>query len=276
MASYHTRSNSLPSRQHPLIPEFEEQLCRLRSSEEASSSSVAGKLCGLQDLHDCVDKLLLRPHNQQALSRDQHEKCINELLDASLKLLDLCNTAKDALLQMKESTQELQSIIRRRRGGESSLSSEFKKFLKSRKAVKKALHKAAENRRTFSLLNKDEEIVSMLYEVHSITLTVFQLMFAFISGPKSSSWSLVSKLMNSTKVSCEDVNKSNEFASADASLNSLLMSHKMKKSDSVLDENAQNELQKLEMCIQDLEEGVESLYRRLIKTRVSLLNILNH
>ncbi|EXB95390.1 hypothetical protein L484_014363 [Morus notabilis] len=50
----------------------------------------------------------------------------------------------------------------------------------------------------------------------------------------------------------------------------------MKKSDNTLAENAQNELQKLEMCIQDLEEGVENLYRSLIKTRVSLLNILNH
>ncbi|GMN70751.1 hypothetical protein TIFTF001_055082 [Ficus carica] len=82
--------------------------------------------------------------------------------------------------------------------------------------------------------------------------------------------------MNSKKVSCEEVIKSNEFTSADAALK-LLISHKMKKnSDSTLEENAQNELQKLEVCIQDLEEGIESLYRRLIKTRVSLLNILNH
>ncbi|EXB95396.1 hypothetical protein L484_014369 [Morus notabilis] len=278
MAAYHTRSISFPSSQHPLIPEFDEQLCRLRSSEAASSSStsLSSKVSGLQDLHDCVDKLLLLPLNQQALSKQPNEEWVDELLDGSLRLLDMCNTAKDALQQTKESTQELQSIIRRRRGGESSLSCEVKKFLNIRKAVKKALHEAMENKCTFSLLNQDQEIVSMLREVQSITLAVFESMFSFISGPKSNSWSLVSKLMNSKKASCENVNKSNEFVNVDAALNSLLISNKSKKSDSMLEENAQNELQKLEMCIQDLEEGVESLYRRLLKTRVSLLNILSH
>ncbi|GMN38269.1 hypothetical protein TIFTF001_007503 [Ficus carica] len=277
MAAFHTRSNSLPSSHHPLIPEFDEQLCRLRSSEAASSSStlLSGRLSGLQDLHDCVDKLLLLPLNQQALSKQQNEKCVDELFDGSLRLLDICSMAKDTLQQTKESTQELQSIMRRRRGGESSLSSEVKKFLNSRKAAKKALHKAMENKCTFRLLNKDEQTVSVLREVQSTTLAVIESMLSFISGPKSSGWSFVSKTMNSKKVSCEEVNEENEFASVDAALN-LLISHKMKKSDSTLEENAQNELKKLEICIQDLEEGVESLYRRLIKTRVSLLNILNH
>ncbi|GMN38275.1 hypothetical protein TIFTF001_007504 [Ficus carica] len=258
MAAHHTRSNSFPSKQHPLIPEFDEKLCRLRSSEAASSLTLlSGKLSGLQDLHDCVDRLLLLPLNQQALSKQQNEKCVDELLDGSLRILDMCNTAKDALLQIKESTQEIQSIMRRRRGDESSLSCEVKKFLNSRKVVKKALRKAMENKCSFSLVNKDQETVTMLREAQSITLSIFE------------------SLMNSKKVSCEEVSKSNEFTSADTAL-TLLISQKMKKSDRTLEENAQNELQKLEMCIQDLEEGVESLYRRLIKTRVSLLNILNH
>ncbi|GMN38268.1 hypothetical protein TIFTF001_007520 [Ficus carica] len=97
---------------------------------------------------------------------------------------------------------------------------------------------------------------------------------AIASRSNSSCWSLVSKMMiKVNKVSCEEViNKLNEFASTDAALNLLIV----KKSDCTSEENAQIELQKLEMCIQDLEEGVESLYRRLIKTRVSLFNILNH
>jgi len=34
----------------------------------------------------------------------------------------------------------------------------------------------------------------------------------------------------------------------------------------------QHQLKEFDLCIQELEEGLESLYRRLIKTRVSLLN----
>ncbi|XP_010103324.2 uncharacterized protein LOC21397507 [Morus notabilis] len=253
MAAYHTRSNSLPSRQHPLVPEFDAQLSRLRSSEDASSSStsLSGKLSGLQDLHDCLDKLLLLPLNQAALSKQQKEKLVDELLDGSLRLLDICNTAKDALQQTGESTQELRSIIRRRHGGESSLSSEVKKFLlNSRKVVRKALRKAMGNKCAFGVLNKDEEILSVLREVQSNSFRI--IVFLHLRAK-------VEKLVTG----------------ADAGLN-LLMSYKMKKSDNTLAENAQNELQKLEMCIQDLEEGVENLYRSLIKTRVSLLNILNH
>ena len=78
--------------------------------------------------------------------------------------------------------------------------------------------------------------------------------------------------MNSNRVVCEEVD---EFESGVEALRSLI-SLKTKKSDISLEENARNELHKLEMCIHDLEEGIESLYRRMIKTRVSLLNILSH
>ena len=244
----------------------------------SSSTSVASKLSGLQDLHDCVDKLLSLPLNQKALSRDQNDKCLDEILDGSLRLLEVCNIAKDALLQTKESTQELQSIMRRRRSGEMSLSSEVKKFLASRNVIKKALHKAMENRFINSLKKEQEmvEIVRMLREVESVTLTIFESLISFISGTKSSKssgWSLVSKMINTKRVACNDVNESNEFASANAALHFLI---NQKKVDTMIQDKAQKELQKLELCTQDLEEGVESLYRRLIKTRVSLLNILNH
>ncbi|XP_030486447.2 uncharacterized protein LOC115703098 [Cannabis sativa] len=286
MAAYHVRSNSFPSRQHPIIPEFDALLCRLRSSEATSSSSsyVSSNLNGLQDLHDCLNKLLSLPLNQQALSKEQNQKKVDVVLDGSLRLLDLCNTAKDALLQMKESTQELQSAMRRKHGGEISLSSEVKKFLSSRKMMKKALSKAMENKSKFSTssLKKEEqtaEIVSILREVELITFSVFESMVSFVSESKSSkanSWSLVSKVMKSRRVACEGVNECNEFASADGALASLI-SKKIKKTDNKVEEiNAQNELQSVESCIQVLEQGVESLYRRLIKTRVSLLNILNH
>ncbi|XVE67276.1 hypothetical protein DITRI_Ditri08aG0147600 [Diplodiscus trichospermus] len=120
--------------------------------------------------------------------------------------------------------------------------------------MKKAICKALKNPKQMeakfntSSFNKDGEngtVISILREVEAVTISVLESLLSFISGPeeesKLSRWSLVSKLMH----------------------------HKRNV------ENVQKELQNSELCIQDLEGGVESLFRRLIKARVTILNILN-
>ncbi|XP_068319620.1 uncharacterized protein [Pyrus communis] len=242
--AFHTRFNSFPSRPHPIVQEVDEHLSRLGSSEAPSTSSLSinHNLSSLRDFYGCVD-----------------------------------STAKDAVLQTKAYIQDLQSIIRRTRGGESgALTREVNKYLSSRKIVKKAIQKAMKNLKGieskstfFSLSNNAETaaIFSRLREVEAITLAVFESLLSFISGPKSKpgSWSLVSKMVPTKKVICEEETEENKFAQVDVAL------HKTSKS-----ENVQNQLEKLKSCIQDQEGGLESLFRQLIKTRVSLLNILNH
>ncbi|KAL6209131.1 hypothetical protein ACLB2K_020074 [Fragaria x ananassa] len=260
--AYHTRSNSFPSRPHPIIQEVDEHLCRLRSSEATTTSSslISNKLHGLQDLLDCVDRLLHLQGTQHALAQEQQQKWTNELLEGSLQLLDICSTAKDALSETKECIHELQSIIRRYREGETGLTSEVRKYLSSRKMVKKSIHKAMgnlkgmKNRSTFSSANKvDQEnitIISKLRDVEAVTLTVFESVLSFISGtkPKPSSWSFVSNIVQSKRIACDEESNVNEFAEVDAALKSLKNA-----------ENAQNQLNNLESCIQDQEEGLTLL-----------------
>ncbi|EOX97494.1 hypothetical protein SCA6_006043 [Theobroma cacao] len=282
--SYHSRSNSLPSRQHPITSQIDENLNRLRASQSASTSSSIGQnLNGLQDLHEYVDMLLQLPLTQQALAQEQQRKWVEELFDGSIMLLDVCSTAKDALLQTKECTQELQSILRRRRGVE-GLGDEVRKYLTSRKAVKKAICKALknlkhmENKLSSSSSIKDAEngaVISILREVQAVTISMLESLLLFISGPEAGSklsrWSLVSRLMHQKKVMYEEEGqKTHEIASAEAGLRSLVKSENMKNV-----ENVQNKLHNSELCIQDLEEELESLFRRLIKARVTVLNILN-
>jgi hypothetical protein len=230
--SFHARSNSLPSRENPIITELDEHLCRLRASEDAStSSSFSGKLSRLQDLHDCLSKVLLLPLTQQAIAQENNEKWVDELLDGSLQVLDLCNTAKDALLQTKESVHELQSILRRRVRVETGLTSEVKKYLTSRKVVKRAIHKALKvikKNSTFSAFNGDREttiMFNMLKEVEVVSLKAFDSLLSFISGPEARTigWSLVSKLVHHKKVASADEEADiNEFAKADAALLALV------------------------------------------------------
>jgi hypothetical protein len=280
---FHARSNSFPSRLNPAITQLDEHLCRSRASEGAcTSSSLGGKLSSLQDLHDCVNKLLFLPLNQQAIAQENNGKLIEELLDGSLQVLDLCNTAKDALLQTKESVHELQSILRRRGCVETGLTSEVKKYLTSRKVVKRAIHKALKvikKNSTFSAFNGDREttiMFNMLKEVEVVSLKAFDSLLSFISGPEARTigWSLVSKLVHHKKVASADEEADiNEFARADAALLALV-DQNTSKSDNI--KGVQTQLENLELCIQDIEEGLEYLSRTLIKTRVSFLNILNH
>lgn len=135
---YHACSVSLPSRSHPLIPQFNDHLCQVRSSESTSSSlpSISNKLSGLEDLYDCVDDLLLLPLTQQSLAQQCHEKLVNEALDGYLKLLDACATAKDIFSEPKKDVKELLSFLRRKRDG-----SNFGGYLTSRKKMKKVIQK---------------------------------------------------------------------------------------------------------------------------------------
>ncbi|KAK9214533.1 hypothetical protein WN944_006526 [Citrus x changshan-huyou] len=274
--SFHVRSNSLPTKSHPFTSEVEETLSRLRSSQAAST--IGHNINGLQDLHDCVDKILQLPLIQQALLQAGNRKLVDELLNGSLRILDTCSIAQNALLQSKESVQGLQSVLRRRKGDETELKSEIKKYLASRKAVKKTIHKALwnlkgmENKRSASI---NEERVSMLKEVEGVTFTIFESLLSLISGPRTGSmlggFSLVSKLIRPKRTACEEDEKDiNEFVKVDAAL----VDHKAIKSDNIF--CLQNQLKELESSIQDLEEGLESLSRRLIKARVTLLNILNN
>ncbi|KAK7264283.1 hypothetical protein RJT34_31890 [Clitoria ternatea] len=277
---FHARSNSLPSRPHPLFLQCNEHLDRLKASHETSSSSswLNHKLGGLQNLHECVENLFQLSLTQEALYLEGQE---DELLNGSLRLLDVCTAAKDSLLHTKECIRELQSIMRRRKGGEVEVRVEIKKFLSSRKVVKKAISKALANLKgatkncNMSSTNKDN-LVGLLENVEVVTLSTFQELLQFISGriaqSKSSSWLLVSKLMQSKKVGCSQLlAEESEFAQLDEALQSCMFSSKFENMNKL-----QNQLEKLESLIQDFEEGLEFMFRRLIKIRVALLNILNH
>lgn len=272
---YHTRSNSLPSRPHPLISQCDEHLSRLRDFDStpasSSSSSISQQLSGLEDLHECVEKLLLLPSIQEAFVEQCGEKWVDELLDGSLRLLDMCSSAKDALIHTKECVRELHSAIRRRSGVEV----EAKKYLASRKVVKRAIQKvlSIESKRNTTV--DTTATVSLLKEVEAISLRLFESLLFLISGKKTktkSSWSILSKRQVSPEVDAD----LNEFSNMDCILNSVTCQKTRKCKGTQVLENLQNQLEKLELGTQDLEQTIERVFRRLIKTRVSLLNILSN
>ncbi|GKV34759.1 hypothetical protein SLEP1_g43104 [Rubroshorea leprosula] len=226
--AHHARSNSFPSRSHRLTSEVDEHLIRLASSESAStsSSSLYQKLNDLQDLQDCIQKLLLLPLNQQALGHEQQRKYVDELLNGSSRLIDVCTAVKEALLQTKECTQELQSVLPRRRGAE--ITQEVKKYLASRKAVKKTVLKALKNlKNKENKCNETGSVLNILHEAQAVTLNVMESLLFFVSGPqagsKTSRRSAVSKLLQKKRIACEEGEENeNEITNAEATLLSII------------------------------------------------------
>ncbi|KAL0351644.1 UNVERIFIED_CONTAM: hypothetical protein Scaly_1553100 [Sesamum calycinum] len=210
MANLHVRSNSLPSKSHPIVTDVEDQLCRLRSSEGTSTSatSVTANLASLRELHE-----------------------------------DLCGFARDVLSLTKGSVQDLQSSIRRNRA-----------FLDEESDIK---------------------AIAMLKETESFGFSVLKSVLILLSGEKGRSkkrsWSLLSKFTQSIRVSSE---RDQECLAEDFC--SLNLQKSGKNMDIVAVQNVLKQLKTSEMAIQELEEELEAFFRSLVKTRVSLLNALNH
>ncbi|XVE56261.1 hypothetical protein DITRI_Ditri03aG0224100 [Diplodiscus trichospermus] len=267
----HVRSSSLPSNTHPLVASVEEQLSRLKASQE-TSSSISNRLGGLKELYEHVDDLIHLPLTQKALCHEQLE----DVLDGSLRLLDVCGTTRDLLLRMRESVQLLESSLRRRNGGDSGLASEIRAFMVTRKEMNKMAFQCLKNLKGMNgkcKSNKDSEmvdVISLLREAEEIGLAVFESLSSphFLPNPrpKSSGWSIVSKLLQSKHAS-------SEAEKLDAELILMKSGKDMKM---VQVQKALKGMEAFQSIIKETEEELECLFRRLLKTRVSHLNILNH
>ncbi|XP_021637669.2 uncharacterized protein LOC110633394 [Hevea brasiliensis] len=247
MAACHLRSISLPYGSHPLTATIEEHLYKLKASQ---SSSIFHKLSGLKNLYECVDDLLQLPLAQQSRSHERQSQCVENALNGSLKLLDLCDSMRDFFSDMKECVQRLELSLSRRKGGESGLTGEVDKYMTYRNKLNKAICKCLRNlkkkERNCAMADLDNNsnltnMISMLRGVQEIGLVVFESILSFISQPKA----------KSTSSSCKDI-----------SISQL--------------QNVLKGLEALESSVQEVEEELECIYTQLVKTRVSLLNILNH
>ncbi|KAK2991953.1 hypothetical protein RJ640_027844 [Escallonia rubra] len=265
---HHIRSISLPSRSHPSTLRIEEELNKLKT-REALSDSTAEMICtglsGMEELHKCMGDLLSLPLTQQALSVHQQEVSTKELLDESLRLLDICGITRDAMSQIKEHVRDLQSSLRRKKG-ELSIESSIVKFTSFRKKMKKdarrsiaVLKSMGYEMESSPVLDLDHHlgaVIRVLRAVSAVSISIFQSLLLFLSVPvlkkSPSRWSVISKLM-SKGAACENqLDSMNELERVDAALCSLwkygsFNEDKMK--------TAQSRLEVLEARIEGIENG---------------------
>ncbi|KAE9612914.1 hypothetical protein Lalb_Chr05g0212011 [Lupinus albus] len=282
---YHVRSNSFPSASHPSTTRIEEELRNLKSFEATSTStseSFGTSLSLIQDLYVCLDDLLNLASTQKLISHYKGEKFMEEVLDGSVRLLDICGITRDTMSQIKENVQSLHSALRRRKGDSNIERSvaEYNFFTKKvKKNAKKLITSLKQMDSKFGVslvLNQDQDVAALirvLREVIAMNMSIFQSILSFLafssSKSKISKWLMVAKLMEKGVKSREE--NSNELQCVDAALSTLLRDctnvEKMQA--------ARDNLEALENAIESLENGLENVFRFLIKTRTSLLNIMS-
>ncbi|KAJ8420914.1 hypothetical protein Cgig2_033804 [Carnegiea gigantea] len=80
------------------IPSKMQSVKEVRTKEKLSiscSETINTSLSGLMELYACLNEFL----TQQALSLDQHEKCLRELLRGICMFLNICSAIKEIALQ---------------------------------------------------------------------------------------------------------------------------------------------------------------------------------
>ncbi|AES95244.1 hypothetical protein MtrunA17_Chr5g0406371 [Medicago truncatula] len=278
--NYHVRSNSFPSQSHPNTSRIDQELTKMKTWEATSTStshSITNGLSFLEDLYISLEDLLNMSSTQKAIAHHHRgEKFVEELLDGSVKVLDICGITRDTMLQIKENVQSLHSSLRRRKRDSSIETSvaEYKLFTKKmKKNVTKLITSLKRMESKFgasSLLNQDQDLVAVitvLREVIAMNMSIFQSILSFLVG--SSSKSKATKWLNlmHKRVICEEnMENFNELQCVEASLKTLI---------SEGSNVAHERFEALENAIEMIENGLENVFRRLVKTRVSLLNIMS-
>ncbi|KAJ7944079.1 DUF241 domain protein [Quillaja saponaria] len=179
---HHVRSISLPSRLQPKSRKIETELKNLKASANLASSPQAETIqvgmAGLAELYSYILELINSPLTQQALIHHEQGKEAEEALDRSIELLDICGSARDLLLLIKEHVQVLQSALRRK-GGDSSIKNDVYVYICFRKKAKteickklRAMKKIESSTGQYHLFHVDHHllmVVKVLRKLSTVT-----------------------------------------------------------------------------------------------------------
>ncbi|KAG6525876.1 hypothetical protein ZIOFF_015847 [Zingiber officinale] len=268
---FHVRSISLPSRDHPSMLKTEEELKKFRSflaQSSLTSHTIVDGLKGLGGLYECIDEVLHLPSSNQHFSSQQQKEWMEVELDGSIRLLELLGTLKDCTQEIKCQIRDQEMALRRQ--GEAVAKHEIHTHILSDKKLRKNIQnyfrslKHMNGKDALSCTEDKEydsgKVIKSLKEARVLAIHLLQSVSDFLSMPRpkrnASRWPLISKTLHKRKVTCKGEHE-------DAETNDECVP------------KIKDQLQTFQNSINHLEEGLDFLYRRLIRNRVAVLNFFS-
>jgi hypothetical protein len=219
------------------LSKVEDELHSIEACVSSPSKTIEMISDGLRRLGDIYSSIeeIMCLPSNQVCS-SQQRKLFDREMECSLELLDLCNAMNEVFTELKSIIQDLQVSLRK--GDDAVVQAKILSYIRLVKKAKKHSKKTVKK----VVSDNDCRIVKLMSEAREITTSLFEsilyLLSKQITMPKSS---LIPKAFQKKNlVICNE-----------------------------------EQLQALECCIGDLEAGAGLLFRRLIQTRVTLLNILS-
>jgi len=250
---YHVRSVSLPSQSHPLISRLEEQIRALQTwaaSSDGCLASVEAGLSQIELLQSALNEFLNLSETKIALQRGTAS--MEHLLNNLLYLVDLYGSFLSAMVTLKQQIFEAQSAFRRCDSGR-LLSS-----LKSQRKTEKELCGLV------SSLRVSMKPSPVKLESDAMKAEVFWILKEAICSISSATLHLMNRVVV--------VSTAASTATASSASNRIfLFTKKVFKEETEM--VSYQKLEELEEFVKIVESGSDKVFRCLLNSRVSLLNI---
>ncbi|KAG6388334.1 hypothetical protein SASPL_149759 [Salvia splendens] len=238
-------------------------------------SQVQFNFDSLNEFHDSVNELLSLPDMKLAVSDRRQEKLADDVSEASLKMADSCAAAKDLILLAKDHLQSLQAAFRRIASAADHAAGSIATHRLPRKHLKKAILKRLDSlkgmeRGTFSssasaAAEEEKEnqqsltaVVRLLAEVRATTTAMVRSLMTLIAIPHPGRKAESGRRDPIFRIKLTRVDSLSVWEKGDVSDVRTMMKR----------------LEEVEVVVDDMAAELDDMFRRLIRTRASLLNII--
>lgn len=274
--TFHVRSTSLPCSTHPLVSQLKDSVSHLKTwiiqPDNRTSAWICYGLSQLKSVHESLDDLLQLPQTREAL-REQSE-WVEKVLEEFLRFVDVYGIFQTLVLTLKQEHMAAQMAVRRRDDSKTALYVKaLKKMSKEMISLMSTLQTMGKSwdleQKSLSMFdNGDPEIEQIIMDVNEVTIMVSSALFGGISASfplQKSTWKGLRLPKKQIKME-ENIQELEQVGVE--SLWGL-----SKKGDEKV-QTLVKKMHEMEDCLCGIECGAEKLFRSLINSRVSMLNVL--